>query len=288
MGAVATMSHSILIYANCQGEELQKTGRFMQCMAGRLNFKWIPFHLVTEGDWARKYGRDFMADVVTVWEQVETGGLSSNRAMFHERIPKSVPIVTFPPFTATCLWPFAGNDPRVARDPDRYPWPDSIAAVLSTETLPDNELFEKYLRVTAERMPDLDRRLRLDVARWKAADAIADIPLAEWVEKSFQTVNLFHTSGHVTAPAIGYLMKHLLNRTSILSPALARAAIGDVDILLRRHTGQDFECVPIHPLVAERLNLRFYDPDATYRWHGHRWTFRQYILHYIRWADYLR
>lgn len=281
------MSHSILIYANCQGEELQKTGRFMQCMAGRLDFKWIPFHLVTEQDWARTYGRDFMADVVTVWEQVETGGLSSNRATLHERIPKNIPVVTFPPFTATCLWPFAGNDPRVARDPERYPWPDSVAAVLSTEDLPDDELFEKYLRVTAERMPDLDRRLRLDIARWKAADAIADVKLTEWVEKTFQSVSLFHTSGHITAPAVGYVMKQLLERTSILTPALARAAIADVDVLLRRHTGQDFECVPIHPSVAERLNLRFYDPDATYRWHGHQWTFRQYILHYIRWADYL-
>jgi Polysaccharide biosynthesis enzyme WcbI len=287
MGAVADMSHSVLIYANCQGEELEKTGQFMQCLNGRLNFKWIPFHLVTERDWARKYGRDFMADVVTVWEQVETGGLSSNRATLHERIPKNVPVVTFPPFTATCLWPFAGNDPRVARDPNRYPWPDSIAAVLSTEDLSDDELFEKYLRITTERMPDLDRRLRLDIARWKAADAIADIRVAEWVEKTFRTVNLFYTSGHVTAAATGFLMKQLLTRTAILTPALSRAAIGEVDILLRRHAGQNFECVPIHPLVAERLNLRFHDPAATYRWHAHEWTFRQYILHYIRWSDYL-
>jgi hypothetical protein len=288
MGAVAPMSHSVLIYANCQGEELQKTGQFMQCMAGRLDFKWIPLHLVTERDWAQKYGDDFMADVVTVWEQVETGGVSPNRAALHERIPKHVPIVRFPPFSATCLWPFAGNDPRVARDPDRYPWPDSIAAVISTETLSDDEMFEKYIRVTTERMPDLDRRLRLDVARWEAADAIADIALADWVEKTFRSVNLFYTSGHVTATAVAFLMKQILSRCSILSPALARAAIGEVDVLLRRHTGQDFECVPIHPMVAGRLNLRFYDTNATYRWHAHEWTFRQYILHYIRWADYLK
>ena len=31
---MAAMSHSILIYANCQGEELQKTGQFMP-MPGR-------------------------------------------------------------------------------------------------------------------------------------------------------------------------------------------------------------------------------------------------------------
>jgi hypothetical protein len=275
----------------------------MDCMAGRLNFKWIPFHLVTDRDWSRKYGRDFFADVVTVWEQVETGGASSNRATLHERIPKHAPIIRFPPFSATCLWPFAGNDPRIAADPDRYPWPDSIAAVLASDPLArntphndtlgndsrfDDELFEKYLRLTTERLPDLDRRLRLDIARWKAADAIADIPLADWVEQTFRVTKLFHTSGHVTATAVAYLRKQLLTRTSILTPALARAAIDEVDILLHRHAGQDFECVPILPLVARHLNLAFYDPDATYRWHAHEWTLRQYILHYIRWTDYLR
>lgn len=287
MDSVAAMSHSILIYANCQGEELQKTGQFMQCMAGRLEFKWIPFHLTTDRDWTRKYGRDFMADVVTVWEQVETGGKSSNRIALHERIPSNIPIVTFPPLSATCLWPFAGNDPRIAADPDRYPWPDSIAAILATENLPDDALFERYLQRTAERMPDLDRRLRLDIARWKASDAISDVQIADWVEKTFRVTNLFYTSGHISAPAVSVLMKALLNKTSVLTPALTRAALAEVDILLRYHLGQDFESVPIHPTVAERLNLRFYNPNAKYRWHGHEWTFRQYILHYIRWADYL-
>jgi hypothetical protein len=282
------MIPSVLIYANCQGEELRETGAYMQCMAGRLNFKWIPFHLITEDDWVTQYGPDFMADVATVWEQVETGGVSPNRAALHARIPPGCPVVKFPPFTATCLWPFAGNDPRIAADPARYPWPDSIAAVLATDALPDDELFEKYLRITAERMPDLNRRLRLDIARWKAADEIADVQVADWVEQNFRRVNLFYTSGHIAAPAIAFLMKQLLAATRILHPRLARMAVDEVDILLRRHTGQDSECLPIHPTVAERLDLRFYDPDATYRWHGHTWTFRQYILHYIRWTDYLR
>jgi polysaccharide biosynthesis acetyltransferase WcbI-like protein len=288
MGAMAAMTQSVLIYANCQGEELQKTGQFMHCMAGRLNFKWIPFHLVTEQDWVQKYTQDFMSDVVTVWEQVETGGASLNRAALHERLPKNVPIVTFPPLSVTCLWPFAGNDPRLAQDPDRYPWPDSIAAALSPEILSDDEMFTKYLRVTIERMPDLDRRLRLDIARWKAVDAIADIKLADWVEKTFRSVNLFYTSGHIAPAAITFLIKQLLSRTGILTPTLARTAMAEVDILLHRHTGQDFECVPIHPIVAKHLNLRFYDPDKTYRWHAHEWSFRQYILHYIRWTNYLR
>jgi hypothetical protein len=126
------------------------------------------------------------------------------------------------------------------------------------------------------------------VARWKAADAIADVQLADWVEKTFRAERLFYTSGHITAAATAYLMKQLLARTSILTPALARAAIAETTPILHRHTGQNFECVPIHPLVAERLGLSWFDPNETYRWHEHEWTFRQYILKYIKWADYLR
>ena len=160
--------------------------------------------------------------------------------------------------------------------------------MLSGEDLPDDELFEKYLRTTTEKMPDLNRRLRLDIARWQASDALADVQLADWVEKTFRKVNLFHTSGHIAAPAVTFLMKRLLERTKILSGPLARAAAEEVDVLQRHHMGQDFESVPIHPLVAEQLDLRFFNPNATHRWHAHDWTFRQYILHYIHWTDYLR
>ena len=41
------------------------------------------------------------------------------------------------------------------------------------------------------------------------------------------------------------------------------------------------------PKLAEKLGLTWFDPAALYRWHGHEWTFRQYVLHYIRWAPYL-
>lgn len=282
------MSRSVLIYANCQGEELQVTGQYMQCLTGLMTFKWIPLHLVTETDWEHRYTDAFFADVETVWEQVETGAPTLHREALHARIPTGCPVIRFPPFSAIFLWPFSGNDPRLAADPARYPWPDSIAALLANESLPDDALFDRYMAMTAERMPDLNRRLRMDIARWKASDAIADISLADWVEANFRATSLFHTSGHITAASIGHLMKQLLARTPILPAHLTHIALAEVDLLMRHHAGQDFETVPIHPIVAERVGLRFYDPDATWRWHSHRWTFRQYILHYIRWADYIR
>ena len=284
---MANVSPSILIYSNCQGEELIRTGRFMPSLIGRIEFKWIPLHLVTAPDWDTRYGPDFMAGVVAVWEQVETGPPSEHRQELLRRLPRDCQVLRFPPYNALCLWPFAGNDPRLAEDPTRYPWPDSVAAGLACEDLPDDALFERYMEITTQRMPDLERRLRMDVARWQAIDALSDIKAAEWVERRFRDMKLFHTAGHLTAAPIAFMMRQLLERTAIVPRGDLARLRGEIDMLLRQHDGQDVETVPIHPLVAERLRLRFYDPNALYRWHAHEWTFREYILHYARWAPYL-
>jgi hypothetical protein len=285
--AVAPLSRCILIYANCQGEELMRTGRFMPGLAERIGFKWIPLHLVTADDWSTRYGPDFMSGVEVLWEQVEAGSPSEHRLELRRRLPPGCQVLRFPPYNSLALWPFAGNDPRLAADPGRYPWPDSVAAALSSEDLSDDALFERYMEITTQRMPDLERRLRMDVARWQAADALSDIQAAGWVERHFRDMKLFHTAGHLAAAPIAFMLRQLLERTDIVPRGdLARLSV-EIDTLLRLHDGQDFESVPIHPLVAERLRLRFYDPNARYRWHAHEWTFREYIVRYARWAPYL-
>jgi hypothetical protein len=284
---MASVSRSILVYANCQGDELIKTCRYLPSLAGHVGFKWIPLHLVVEQDWTTRYGRDFMADVVAVWEQAESGMPSKHRETLHQRLPAGCQVLRFPPCAALCLWPFAGHDPRIAADPYRYPWPDLVAAALSAEKLSDDALFRRYVEITTERMPDLDRRLRLDVGRWQALDALCDIQAANWIEQNFREQKLFHTVGHLSAAPSGFLLRQLLERTEIVPRADLIRLRGEIDTVLRCHDGQDFESVPIHPLVAERLGLKFYDPDARYRWHAHEWTFREYILRYARWAPYL-
>lgn len=284
---MAPVSRSVLVYANCQGEELVRTGNFLPALAGTWAFKWIPLHLVTPGDWDTRYGADFMCDVAVLWEQVESGPISAHREELHRRLPPNCQVVRFPPYTALSLWPFAGNDPRLALDPGRYPWSDSVAAALAHEDLSDDALFDRYMEITTQRMPDLERRLRMDVARWQAVDALSDVKAAAWVERYFREVKLFHTIGHMTAAPTAFMLRQLLEQTQGLPRSLLPRLRGEVDMLLRGHAGQDFESVPIHPLVAERLQLRFYDPDARYRWHAHEWTFREYIIRYARWAPYL-
>ena len=78
-----------------------------------------------------------------------------------------------------------------------------------------------------------------------------------------------------------------LDSESLTAAAIPRAR-QETDFLLYNYRGQDVEIMPIHPLMAESLGLTGYDPDQMHRWHRHGWTFRGYLLKYIRWEPYLR
>jgi hypothetical protein len=280
---------SILLYGNCQSEHLAYLGRFLPSLRDVVNFKVIPLHIVTADDWLGRFGDSFMSDVAVLWDQVETGEPNEHRRAMYERIRPNWQVVKYPPYSMLALWPFAGNEPRLAEiHPYRYPWTDSVAASVARENPSDDSTaFDRYMQITTERMPDLQRRLRMDVGRWRAADEISDIQSTDWVVENFRTRQVFYTAGHLTALPLVRIMKLLLERTGILTAAQIRQANLEIDLLSRYHRGQDLEVVPVHPVVAERFGLSYYDPEARHRWHGHEWTFREYILKYIHWAPFL-
>ena len=280
---------SILIFGNCQGEHIGEVARYMPSLRERFDIKIVALHLVTPQDWETRFTPAFFEGVQVVWNQVESGEPSEHRKMLESRIPRGCQIVTYPPLSMLCLWPFSGADPRQAeRTDDVYPWADSIAASLAGEDLTDDALFERYMRLSTEKMPDLTRRLRIDAMRGRATDGLADIQMWDWVEANFRSRRLFYTSSHLTALPVAHLLTQLLERTACLTATAILRAKQEMAFLLRRYRGQDVEMVPIHPLVAERLELTWYDPDERHRWHGHAWTYREYLSKYIRWEPYLR
>ncbi len=283
---------SLLIYGSCQGEYLAHVARYLSGVTDRYNIKLIALQQVTEQDWETRYDEAFFADVRVVWNQVESGEPTIHRRILESRLRPDCQVVKFPPLILLCLWPFSGSDPRVAASSDYvYPWSDSIAASLAPsltgEDPPDDELFARYMRLTTEKMPDLERRLRLDATRVRAVDALADIKVWDWVEAHFRTTRLFHAATHLTALPFVYLLHRLLALTDGLSPAGIARARQEMTFLMRGNHGQDIEVVPVHPLVAERMGLTWYEPEARHRWHSHAWTYREYILKYIRWEPFL-
>ena len=75
-----------------------------------------------------------------------------------------------------------------------------------------------------------------------STDGLADIKAADWVTQNLTTVRLFHTSGHLTAAPIRFLLRQLLPRTEAIGPKLAAIGVQEAERLLRHHQGQDFEC----------------------------------------------
>ncbi len=283
---------AILIYGNCQGEHMTHIARRLSDVHERFDIKIIPPHLATERDWETRYTEAFFADVRIVWNQVESGEPNYHRRMLESRLPPGCQTIGFPPMILLCLWPFSGSDPRLASADDYlYPWPDSIAASLSPalggEDLPDDALFAAYMRLTAEKMPDLERRLRLDSVRARAVDALADVKMWDWIEENFRTTKLFHTSTHLTAVPFGRLVPRLLALTGDLTPLQSGRAQREAEFLMRGNHGQDIEVVPVHPTIAERMGLTWHDPHARHRWHAHDWSYREYILNYIRWEPFM-
>ena len=283
---------SILIYGNCQGEHLAHIARQLTDVREAFGIKVIPLQHVTERDWETRYNEAFFADVRVVWNQVESGEATVHRGILESRLPPNCQSIKFPPMIQLSVWPFSGSDPRIAAATDYvYPWADSIAASLAPsvtgEDPPDDVLFAEYMRLSTDKMPDLECRLRLDASRARAGDELADIKMWDWIEENFRTTQLFHTSTHLTALPFAYLVPRLLALTGDLSVAQVAGAQREGAFPMRGNRGQDIETVPVHPLIAERMGLAWYDPNARHRWHSHFWTYREYILKYIRWEPFM-
>lgn|SRR5690348_12052955 len=280
------MKPVIMLYGNCQAGTLTTMARAIRSFQDRFTFKHIAWYVDETIDWAGAYGPDFMSDIRVVWEQADAGPVDQNRAEMRRRLPEGCQIIRFPPLWITTLWPFIGSDPRLT-DSKRYFWTDTIAVQLVGADLSDDELYAQYMRISTERMPDLDRRLRRDLARWRANDEASDIKLADYVLEGFRKTRLFYTAAHVSAVPLHHILRALIDRTEVINPTEGLGASLELNVLLRHHEGDDYEMVPVHPLVAERVGLDYYDPNERHRYYGHRWTHKEYILNYIHWAPYI-
>jgi hypothetical protein len=279
---------AILIYGNRQAERLAHIAAHLPGLREKFDIEVVTSLPSEETSGATPSDAPISDNVRVVWHQIEPGEPTAHWRTLERCIPPGGQIVTFPALSLFCQWPFIGADPRQTVLSDVfYPWPDAIAASLAQEELADDALFERYMQLTADRMPDLDRRLRIDATRSQAMDARADVKLWDWIQTNIRTRAVFDAPTLPTVATTGHLLKQLLERTDRLTSAEHLRARQETDFLLRDYSGRDTEMLPIHPLVAARLGLTWYDPDRMHRWHGHEWTFREYIVKYIRWEPFL-
>ena len=287
------MRPGVLIYSNCQGEDIYRLASRIECLQERFEFKLILYHaLGTSATAWEAYGDAFMRNVEIVWEQIGPD-YAAERAEFHARRPAQARVISFPAFSMLSLWPLVGGDQRVRAEPrypdGRYVQPEFVAAELGTDpdvlAGSDDSIFERYMALSAERMPDLDRRLALDMATWRRRDQQSDITVTDYLSASFRDRQLFHALDHLTGEPLGFLLKRLCQRSFGGQADLDRIN-GDIDSMLAFYVGADYVQTPVHPLVARHFGLKWYDPEATYRYYANEWTYRDYIVRLVRHAPY--
>jgi hypothetical protein len=223
------------------------------------------------------------------WIQADVGS-ARTRDELRARLPANCEIRVFPTPHMNALWPFQGGDSRAAPEPgryspSRYPFSDWIAASLSGLHMSDDMLFLMYESMSEKDMPELTALLAVDIARMEKAETNCDVKIAAFVQRNFRHKRLFLAPIVPGRALVREIVDRLLD-TPTMRELTANAQLPDqLDSLMEGYIGRREE-VPIHPLVARRLELAWWAPNLQYRWFNNRRGYKEYIVDYIRWLQW--
>lgn len=223
------------------------------------------------------------------WQQV-TDFWIAERWEAPVRLPDGIAMTRFPYLGGDCFWPLLGSDPRnrpEALYPDgRYRLSDRFAAELSGSTADDDALYDTYLARSAEGLADLEARWQHEMAVATGRDALCEVRFAPTLESAFRDTRLFHAPGSPNGPAYEVLALGLAARLEALLDRERDSLVDAVRVHARGFQGISQYQYPVHPVVAERLELRWASPGTAFRVGKNRWTHREATVRAIRWLDW--
>jgi len=150
----------------------------------------------------------------------------------------------------------------------------------------DDALFDAYMAETADADLDLDANLAADLTRWEADDRRHDVKLMPVMRDRFREQRVFVAPHERGSPVIRAIVMQLLETPALLDAFDLDDARAAIDHITRNWSASRQE-LPVHPRVAAHFGLAWWSPDLRYRIHGNRFTFRDYIIRYIRWSPWM-
>ena len=281
-GGKTAQARTVLVYGNCQAPYLAQLLGEIDDLNDDYRFVAAINHAVPGEELAPVADVHFR-DVALCLAQYEKRADSPIALALRSRLPPGCPVITFPSFVMNSFWPFDCPEPRGLPDPaypwKRYPFGDMIGLRIAQAGLAGPLAVAAYLDHSLRKMPKLDVRLQRDIDRLHYYDARCDVKLADYVEANFRQHHLFWTEGHISQEGVVELARRVATaarpvlggsagRTEECLAATAFAGMGNLQL-------------PIHPMVADALGLRFWESDMAYHWYSQEWTFYEYIERYI-------
>ncbi len=273
-----------MIFGNCQASHIAHVLNHVPSLADRFEFMLVMDH-APPGESAPEISQEAAAETPLVWEQYDERDRVPGREELRAAISSSARTIKYPPLGIMGLWPFAWAEPRSVSEPDfpwgRYPWGDRIAQQVVKEGVSREHAFERYMDLSSKAMPDVEALIARDRFLAELRDAKCDVKISEFIFDRVRTDHMFWTWGHTAGSLNLELMSRLLDASRDVLGELPTGFESDLQQASARFPAIGEEQVPVHPEVIERLDLTFCNRDTRWKWFSQRWTFEEYITHYI-------
>ncbi|MDD2741865.1 MAG: WcbI family polysaccharide biosynthesis putative acetyltransferase [Rhodocyclaceae bacterium] len=122
-------------------------------------------------------------------------------------------------------------------------------------------------------LPLVEKSLRSDISYLERLDSVSGpMKISEYIVNNYKDRQLFYIFNHPKSEIYGHMANQLLN--SLGYPSLSSDIIGGF-------ASHQEQTMPIHPVVAELLDLKFCGKNHKYRYLGEDYSYAEFIRGYI-------
>ncbi len=272
----------MILFGNCQAEVLAGHFKTYPPLGKNFDIRYIPNY----------FKEGVTNDTMPSPEELASCAFLLEQRTPHVRFPEpervsNAKVVTYASLDFNILWPLHAQEPRNAPRPDLPHGPngygDRIINKIVKEGLSGDAGWKAYVEQSEAALSNLPRLLEIEQQRWALMERDISVGMSDFVFGAFRKKRIYSTYNH---PIIG-IISEMASRILISAGLDGGATPGDVRALMsalfRSPFGEELQA-PVHPRIARELELAWWTPDLTYNWHGHRFTYEQFIRRQIDWT----
>ena len=261
------MKPVLVVYGDCQGQVIARAIIGEPLVTDRYDVRFVPRPRNGE----LEFDRELWERCEIFWQQVGTDFMSDEdnvlQTEFFSQVPAQVKTVRYPAVYFNTLWPDHRWDPLFTADLVRlFPYSDALLIKLSTSSVLDADLFEKYLEMSSQSAQLLPRLYERNIALLAERDQKCNVKMTGFIASQYRVRNLFWTFNHPT----NLLTREVVSRLAAATwPQETRVGAPMHDLgqrcqVLRRSEPLRLYEYPISPVIAEQAGLSWYSPETLY------------------------
>lgn len=272
----------VIVFGNCQAQSIAGVISHHRLLRNHFSVHYVA-NFDTPGQERQQLSVEVLRETKILLEQATPLVRFDRRDDLSPNCDK----VTFPSLDFNLLWPLNApekrNHPELPNYPfGRFPYGDRFINDVVDRGLRGRDAFDEYMRLSSEMLEkNLARLEQIERSRWQAIERDHDVKMADYLFGSFRRKRIFHTYNHPTRDTLCELIARILQ--AAFPTDAPDVLLGDVEALFTWDFGSDLQ-VPIHPVVAEKLRIEWWSPEACYNFRGAPLSHRDFIQKQIDWA----